>query len=248
VSSPSTVTCNFSLELAGRRVDLEAHVPARPVGIGELLPVLEQLTDSVVDASVARERREGRMVSCRAGCGACCRQIVPIAESEARRLAAVVGEMPEERRQTVEARFAEALRRLESAGILERIRALTGETGREQRHALGLEYFRAAAPCPFLEEESCSIHPHRPLACREYLVTSPAEECADPRPERIQMVKLAAKPSSILYRCADAEGRDAARFVPLVLALEWAESHPLATEAKAPGPDLLESFVRELAR
>jgi Fe-S-cluster containining protein len=36
-------------------------------------------------------------------------------------------------------------------------------------------------PCPFLEDESCSIHPDRPLVCREYLVTSPAELCAGPR-------------------------------------------------------------------
>ncbi|HEY5241787.1 MAG TPA: YkgJ family cysteine cluster protein [Polyangiaceae bacterium] len=33
--------------------------------------------------------------------------------------------------------------------------------------------------CPFLEEESCSIHPDRPPICREYLVTS------SPRPRAV---------------------------------------------------------------
>lgn len=32
---------------------------------------------------------------------------------------------------------------------------------------------------PFLEDDACSIHPHRPSVCREYLVTSPAEHCAE---------------------------------------------------------------------
>ena len=38
---------------------------------------------------------------------------------------------------------------------------------------LGREYFQLGIPCPFLEEESCSIYHDRPITCREYLVTSP---------------------------------------------------------------------------
>ena len=44
--------------------------------------------------------------------------------------------------------------------------------------------------CPFLEEESCSIHPDRPLVCREYLVTSPAELCAGPTQEGVTPVAV----------------------------------------------------------
>jgi hypothetical protein len=35
-----------------------------------------------------------------------------------------------------------------------------------------VRYFLQGVACPFLEAESCGIHPDRPLACREYLVTS----------------------------------------------------------------------------
>ena len=45
-------------------------------------------------------------------------------------------------------------------------------------------------PCPFLEDESCSIHPERPLVCREYLVTSPAALCAGPTQEGVTPVAV----------------------------------------------------------
>ena len=51
-------------------------------------------------------------------------------------------------------------------------------------------YFALGIPCPFLEEESCSIHPDRPLVCREYLVTSPAELCAGPTQEGVTPVPV----------------------------------------------------------
>ena len=47
----------------------------------------------------------------------------------------------------------------------------------ETQRRLGLEYFKPQIPCPFLEDESCSIYAERPFVCREYLVTSPAENC-----------------------------------------------------------------------
>ena len=51
----------------------------------------------------------------------------------------------------------------------------------EERTELAYEYFKHGIACPFLEDESCSIHPDRPMACREYLVSSPAENCRAPR-------------------------------------------------------------------
>lgn len=124
--------------------------------------------------AVARVEAEGKTISCRAGCGACCRQAVPIAASEARAVARHVAAMPEPRRSIIKSRFAAARAALDAAGVDHGPTALT-EMTIEARPALGMTYFRAAVACPFLEDENCSIHPVRPLACREYLVTSPAE-------------------------------------------------------------------------
>src|SRR5436305_2819221 len=88
-------------------------------------------------------------------------------------------------------------------------------------------YFNLGIDCPFLEDESCSIHPDRPLSCREYLVTSPAEHCTAPTRDTIRRVPT---PGFAMTAFAILDGPPpvgkGCRWVPLVLALEWAEANP----------------------
>jgi Fe-S-cluster containining protein len=203
-----------------------------------VLPVARELTDATVAIAVGAAKREGRTVSCRAGCGACCRQLVPIAPVEARRLAALVEELPEPRRSQVRERFAVAARRLSSAGLLARLEAAPRDAA--ERRVLGLAYFAQRIACPFLDEESCSIYAERPLACREYLVTSPPERCAEPTAATVRTVELPARISNALARLEPRSG-----YVPLVLAPSWAAAHPPA--APRPGTDILRSFIASLA-
>jgi Fe-S-cluster containining protein len=217
------VTGRIQLRIDGESVAFEVTVPAGPTPLGELLPVFQGLTNAVVDRAVAKAEASGKTISCRAGCGACCRQLVPLTESEARVLARLVEALPETRRTVLRERFAEAVRRLGEAGVLARLtRAF--EAGGETIREVGLAYFAVGVACPFLEAESCSIHPDRPLACREYLVTSPAVNCATPSPETIEMVPLPGRPSAAVMQVDQAVTADG--WVPLVLALDWAAAHP----------------------
>src|SRR5262249_15943606 len=118
-------------------------------------------------------------VSCKKGCGACCRQLVPVSQVEARYLRDLVEQLPEPRRSQIRARFDEARRLLAQSGLLDKL-FHTDQWTEEEYNAVGRDYFQQGIPCPFLEEESCSIHPDRPITCREYLVTSPAGNCAQP--------------------------------------------------------------------
>ena len=70
-------------------------------------------------------------------------------------------------------------------------------------------------PAPFLEEESCSIHPDRPMACREYLVTSPAENCRAPRADNVEKVVLEADPLPAVVKVENGG------WVALILALRF---------------------------
>ncbi|MBM3748571.1 MAG: YkgJ family cysteine cluster protein, partial [Acidobacteria bacterium] len=112
----------------------------------------------------------------------------------------------------------------------------------EARRRIGEEYIRLALPCPFLEAESCSIYPHRPLACREYLVTSSAEGCRTPGPETIRKVPLPVKFSEILYTFGDGFGAQSSRWLPLVLALDWTARHGRG-QPVFPGPQLFSNFL-----
>lgn len=158
-------------------IRLMLTVPAGPVAVEDVLPILRGLSNLFTERAVARVEADGRAISCRAGCGACCRQLVPLAEDEGRALAHLVDAMPEPRQSRIRQRFEDAPQRLAEGGLLDRMNQPVDGSG---RRALGLDYFRLNIARPFLEDEASSIHPDRPSNCRDYLVTSPAQNCATP--------------------------------------------------------------------
>jgi Fe-S-cluster containining protein len=238
------ISAHAVLNLAGRRVELELTVPAAPVRPSVVLPVLQGLWATVEAGLVEDVERQGKRISCGPGCGACCRQLVPISPIEARHLADLVQELPEPRRTSVRARFNDAIGRLREAGLLEALCRPEG-LDPDDRVPLGMDYFRRGIPCPFLEHESCSIHADRPLACREYLVTSPAENCASPTRDTVECVPLPLRLSGALGRFASSAVSGTTTWVPLVLATEWAQDHPDPTPAR-PGPEWVTLLFREL--
>lgn len=240
-------TAKIVLGLPAGKIELEVAVPTGEGRPDQLLPLARALTEQIVDITVTQVEQEGRKVSCCAGCGACCRQLVPIGEAEARRVRDLVASLPEPRQSQVRARFAEAVAKLEEAGLLEVLHERF-EWDNARRREVGLAYFRAGLACPFLEEESCSIHPERPIACREYLVTSPPEFCAGPALDRVEGVKLPTSVWSALARLDPVPaGQHSIRWVPLILALEWAEAHPDDPPAQL-ASDLFRQFFENLAR
>ncbi len=228
-------------------VRMELTLPSAPTRLESLLPVFQRVADSLVGLAAERAEAGGRTISCARGCGACCRQIVPITEAEARRVARLVEELPEPRRTEVRARFERARERLGEAGLLPRLRS-PDAFEKEEFSPFGLAYFHLGIPCPFLEEESCSIYADRPISCREYLVTSPAACCADPKPETVERVELAATVWTALARAGAT--RPLSRFipwVPLVLAPEWAAEHPEEIDPRPP-EELIRGVFEEMAR
>jgi Fe-S-cluster containining protein len=218
----ASISGRISLRVSGEVVDFELEAPDGPAKLRTLLPIFQGFTDELVSRGVAKAVGEGRSISCRAGCGACCRQPVPVSEPEAHALAAVVAAMPEPRQAEVRARFAAIERRLEETGLAEGMETwLDGDnaTVREK----GMAYFRLGMPCPFLEAESCSIYPDRPLICREYVVTSPVSACDMPSPETIDRIDLAGRPSRALLTVGKAA--TSGGWLLLTQALSFAERH-----------------------
>jgi Fe-S-cluster containining protein len=221
IDPAASVTADIRMTVAGQPVHLRLTVPTGPAPVRDLLPLFHGLANLVVNIAEEHVEAAGQHISCRAGCGACCRQIVPISESEAHAVKQLVDELPEPRRTVVRERFADGVKRMAAAGMLKRMRHIEREPN---AILLGLDYFRVGVPCPFLEDESCSIHPDRPLACRQYLVTSPAEFCAKQEPGTVRGVPIPADVSRAV-RAVD-KGSSSVGWVPLLLALDWAETHP----------------------
>jgi len=241
-----SVTANVDLTVGGRFLPLKITVPKGPTAASEFLPILQKLTGAVVDIAVDNVVREGHTISCRAGCGACCRQVVPVTQTEARQLARFVATLPEPRQTEIRKRFTEACDKLAAAGLLDELRQPADLAG-EKLRPFGLAYFRAGVACPFLEDESCSIYRDRPLACREHLVTSPAENCAEPSQESVQIVPLPAQVAGAARTMDRRSLPDEAGWLPLALALEWAEAHPDEPPSQ-PGTRWIEAFFKILTR
>jgi Fe-S-cluster containining protein len=213
-------TANVALRVGGKRVAFGFDVPTIPVEPVALLPLFRSITDTLVDIAAEETRARGLSISCRKGCGACCRQLVPISEMEATAIRRLVASLPEPRRSTVVERFVRGVARLREAGLLETLRH-PESVDAEKAEQVGLDYFAQGVACPFLEDESCSIHPERPLACREYLVTSPASNCTHPSSNRVQCVPVPAKPSRAVRRIGDERAPDFEPWIPMILALDW---------------------------
>ena len=242
-----SITGRVALTVRGQRLDVEVRIPDGKLPVAQMLPVFRSVAENFVDMGVAEEKKAGRTVSCQKGCGACCRQLVPISAIEAREVAKVVERMPPERKEIILRRFAEAREKLADAEMLDPL-LHPDHYGDDQMRALGREYFNLGIPCPFLEDESCSIYLDRPITCREYLVTSPAANCAAPTPETVKVVPLVAGPVwAAVARLEPEKGNRFIKWVPLILALEFAASAEVEPAART-GKEWTEEFFRRITR
>jgi len=253
-----TDIANIHLDMLG-----EMRVFPVTVRLGErvpldLLPPARELTNRAAKVAIDQALALGRTISCKAGCGACCRQLVVISVVEAQSLANLVAAMSPERQLAVRQRFANALLRLETAELLDPTLpkgqrtlqvAVEGDaTGEAVVRTLSRRYFAQGIPCPFLEDESCGIHPERPLVCREYHVTSSPENCAHLYDARVDSVQPPLHMSSALGRTAGRLSGAQTWTIPLVLSLEWSEANGDQLQQHYDGMEMFKALIREIDR
>ena len=99
--SDRLVTANVKLASSDWEMAFQVNVAEGSISVKELLPMAQNLSEGIVNATVREIEARGGRISCCKGCGACCRQLVPISETEARRIAELVESRPEPRRSQV---------------------------------------------------------------------------------------------------------------------------------------------------
>lgn len=237
--SDATVTGTIGLRIRDELVRITLTVSKSSVHPVDVLPAANALTDTIVRASEKHAMKENKLVSCRVGCAACCHQLIAVSAIEARKLAGHVANMPEPRRTVILNRYQSAIDAIRAAGLTEPLLDSTARGGRSLRE-LALAYLALNIPCPFLENESCSIYAIRPMTCREYLATSPAVNCATPSADTVQLLPLPARVSAALVHIS----RQPLVLLPFIL--DWASNTPDTLPHK-PGPDILRDLVSRLA-
>jgi Fe-S-cluster containining protein len=246
----------------GERLDVTIKTPAGPVTstvelpsgfvpVTEIVPLLRRLGEQAQTLEQQKAVARGRTISCAKGCAACCRMLVPVSPPEALSLRAMIAGLPAERRQAYSRSIADALARLDRAGLLGRLRELA-DTDRpitdEEIEPINRAYYALRLPCPFLENEMCSIYEDRPAACRELLVTSPAPLCQDMIGNPVQALPVPVRIGTILgLLWSDLTGT-APRLIPLPLALEWADRHAAENRPSWKARDLLDRALDQIWR
>lgn len=238
------ITGQITLSIDGESLQIEMTVPVEPVKPTRMLPVFQKVSKTFRDRDVKAEESRGNNISCRKGCAACCRQAVPVSEIEAYQIAELVESMDEPQREKIKKRFAQGVRHFRKIGWFERLKDCV-RLNSVQQNKVFTEYFEEYVDCPFLEDEICLIHQKRPFACREYLVTSPPENCSHPTAETVKTVKMPFKISHASRLVFQSGYLKKINFIPLIRALEWTEKHPDKMPKKT-GQQWMADFFRFL--
>jgi Fe-S-cluster containining protein len=238
----------IELKVFGEPLAVEGPAPADQVAIADLLPFFRAVDDAVIDRAVHQVEAGGKRVSCAKGCSACCRaQPVPVTPPEAYALLRLVESMPADRQAEVRAAFADRVRRLRDAGLFDTFMARDPGLTRESARSTADAYFRLGLVCPFLVDDACGIYRDRPFVCRQYLVTTPATLCTDPLHNPVEPVPMPVRFAHAALETAEGLNGTPQHTVPLVLALEYAETHRDELERRFDGPDVFGRFMNALA-
>jgi Fe-S-cluster containining protein len=248
-------TATIHLHVLGQDRELTFPVGIGPRPVTDLLGPARELGQRISQIAVEQVEAEGLHVSCKIGCAACCRHLIPISAVEAVSLAAVVAAMPRERQAEARARFAAAALRLEKAGLLGEkttkgrealvSNAASAPGGESPWENVSRRYFELQLACPFLVDEGCGIYEDRPLTCREYQVTTPAVLC-DELSSRAVAVPRPARMSEVLSDAANALLGAKSPMIPLVLALEWASARGAPLRRLKDGEAMFWSLLEQM--
>jgi Fe-S-cluster containining protein len=177
--------------------------------------------------------------------------LVPLSPPEAFALWEFVRVLPAEQQERIAARFAEAKSILLAHGLWNQLVEL-GESARTpddgMLEPINRAYYALRMPCPFLENDLCSIYDERPAACRELLVTSPAELCQDMAVNPVVPIPVPVRIGPALGLLWGELTDTQPRLIPLPIALDWAEQHQQENHRTWQGTQLLDAALDKVWR
>jgi len=228
METPSIERFEIAVNTPAGRLTTTLDVPTGFVPITSIVPVTRRLGEEMSKLEELRSRETGHSISCRMGCAACCRMLVPLSPPEAFALRDYIVQLPEDRQTALRQKIADSKATLASHDLLHRLQEVADATSPipdEELDPINRAYYALRHPCPFLENEICSIYEARPAACRELLVTSPAALCDNFVENPVTPLPVSVRIGTVLGLLWGSVTDSSPRLIPLPLALGWAEQH-----------------------
>ena len=245
--SGGRATLRFELDIAGERLGFGVQIARGQMRLSDIVPFARALSERLCQATLQKLRAEDSEIPCRKGCAACCSYLVPLSVAEAFRLTEDLSALPAEQGAAMlNACLAAAGKILEKTPDNPPSGEPDTKNGPQAANHIGGWYAGLHLPCPFLSDGACTSYEHRPIACREHFVTSPAAQCvAGATPEAL----IVAMPISILEclgeLCAELEQREVEAVI-LPLALPWALKNHERSGRTWPTGMIVERFIEIL--
>lgn len=242
--NPSTSHESYNLNIHTPAGELTASVsvPTGLIPITDIIPLMRSLGEQAHQQTIDQTIQSGATISCQKGCAACCRMMIPLAPPEAIVLKTVVEALPAPQKEPLLERFQSTQRTLRESGLEEELHRLAfseEQVTDKELEPLNRAYYSLRMPCPFLENEVCSIYEHRPSACRELLVTSPPDLCQDLLRNPVSPIPAPFRMGSVLSKLWADCFQGPVRLIPLPFALDWATARESGNARTWAGPDLL---------
>ena len=208
------------------------EITTEPIAIETFIQALYKLCDYIIELELSHTTS-----SCSKGCSACCNQLIPLAGGEVFHLNQLVASFPETKQRMFKKRIRHITR------TLERQKQVNSPPVSFEN-----QYFQLGIPCPFLENNACSIYSQRPFVCREYQVNSSPLLCADPYNENIARVGYGVNFGALVtVFCAKLFGLP--KFpVPLFQMRKWINEYKYLQAKKFPSEWLFENFLTGIAK
>lgn len=251
MSAPSLERFDIAVNTPAGRLTTVLDVPTGFVPITSIVPLSRRLGEDMLRLEERQARDKGQVVSCRMGCAACCRMLVPLSPPEAFSLAQYIEQLPSERREAVERRLDASKGHLAAHGLLEPLRAVAEAENPipdEELEPINRAYYALRHPCPFLENEICMIYEARPAACRELLVTSPPALCENLTENPVAPIPVSVRIGTVLGLVWAAVSSSPPRLIPLPLALDWARRQGEAAAGRWAGSHLVDRMLDAIWR
>ena len=230
----------LSLTLDDPRVSLCLPTGEGQVTLTQLVAPARTICDQLVAAIRHQAGQHDRPISCRKGCSACCRYLVPLSVPEALLLPT---EMAARTPPRTRLKLLASARKLLDAGPPPNLHSLDPT---QAPQALSGWYTRANVTCPFLSNSCCRIYAQRPLACREHLAQSTRQACASHSLDRGSLVTPRLSVSTALADLtAELEGRPP-EAVMLPLALPWCHENATRNQTLYPADQAIHRLIQLL--
>ena len=200
--TPPTERLNLSINTISGELQARLDVPTGFIPITDLVPMVRSLGEQAKHWKCPRPFKRARRFPAK-------RAVEPAASAswfrslhtEAFALAKMLEDLQQDHRARIEHRLTEIRERLQAAGllpVLQKWQRSPPQKSDSDVEPINRAYYALRLPCIFLENDACSIYEHRPAACREYLVDTPAEWCQDTEKNGVQELPIPLRAGTVL--------------------------------------------------